>query len=223
MKVNTFLLILILLLAQKVNADNFWMIKAGVNYSELRNIKAKSFFSYSIGIERKIPIWSFLSINPEILWSKQGGIIKNKPVWTDSYYGGLLFYYDINIIRTSMDMSIIFDFPIFSSDDITISIRPFPSFHTEGFKDHNLDERERIEINEDWDNYKFEFKQGDYEHFPFDFKTGWSLNLSFLINYKRFLIETRYMKNLNSIGQVAQLHPLRYKLHSIHFLVGYAF
>ncbi len=122
-----------------------------------------------------------------------------------------------------MDLAIIFDISIFQSNDISVSIRPFPSFHTQGFKDHNLDERQRIEINEYWDNYKFEYRQGDYEHFPFSFETGWSFNLSLMINYKNFIIETRYMKNLDSIGQVAQLHPLKHKLHSIHFLFGYAF
>jgi hypothetical protein len=227
MKIRIFLIISVILQVQNLKADDSWIIKVGFNHSEFQKIEAKSFVNYSMGIERKIPTWHFLSINPEILWSKQGGIIQNKPVWTDSYYDGSLYRYNINIVRTSMDISIIFDFSILQSNEISLSIRPFPSFHTEGFKQQNvLEKLNRINVNDsntDWDNYNFEYRQGDFDHYPYDFKTGWSLNLSLMLNYKKFVLETRYMKNLNSIGQIGQLYPLKHKLHSIHFLVGYTF
>lgn len=223
---STFLSILIIILTQSSNAQEYWIIKGGFNYSRLQKIDNQPFYSYSIGIERKIQILSFFSINPEILWSGQGGTIKNKPVWSESFYGGSLYRFDINIERGSMDLALVPEFLLYESNDFAISLRPYPSFHTEGYGDHDLKEIELININDseiDWANFNFEYRQGDFEHFPFDFRTGWSLNMAITVSYERYIVEVRYMRNLHSIGQVAQLYPLKHKLHSIHFLFGIAF
>ncbi len=223
---RTYILIFIFFLLNNANAKNNWVIKGGFNYSELYSVKAIPSYNYSFGVERNIPINSFFSISPEVLWSKQGGLIKNKPVWTENYYGDLLFRNDINIVRTSMDLALVFDFPFIEKKSYSMSFRFFPSFHTESFTKTKLKNREQIDITGgtiDWDNYDFEYIQGDYENFPYSFRTSWSLNIGLSFSYRRLFSELRYMNNLQPIGQVGQLRPLKYKLHSFHFLFGIIF
>jgi outer membrane protein with beta-barrel domain len=213
-------------LYQNLYAENNWIIKGGFNYSDFSNIQAEPTYNYSFGVERNIPINSFFSISPEILWSKQGALIKNKPVWNENYYDGLLFKYDINIVRTSMDLALVFDFPLIVKNNYSMSFRFFPSFHTESFTKTKLEKREQIDITGgviDWDNYDFEYIQGDYDYTPYSFRTSWSLNIGLSFSYRRLFSELRYMNNLQPIGQVGQLRPLKHKLHSFHFLFGIIF
>lgn len=67
MKVIFLFQLLLMVFIQNIDAENNWIIKGGLNYSELLKIESKPIISYSFGVERRINVWSFLSLNPEIL------------------------------------------------------------------------------------------------------------------------------------------------------------
>lgn len=124
-----------------------------------------------------------------------------------------------------MDLAIIFDILVLQQKKLTFSIRIFPSFHTENYDQTKTKELEMVSFNGgniDLENYNFEFRQGDYENF-FKIRTSWSFNWGISLNYKRIITEIRYMNNLIAIGQAGQFLPIKYKIHSIHFLIGITF
>jgi len=216
--------IILLIVVQNLSGQNTWILKGGINYSRIYDINSNGQYNYLIGIEKQLHIGNILSINPEILFAKQSSIIKNKPVWTDAY-NEYLYYYDIHIIRTSSNFSLILDFQLYNSEDLNFSIRLFPSFYFENLWNTEIVERQLIDKNNgniDWDNYDFEYRQGDFENF-LKLRTGWSLNFGFMIKYLRFITELRYLNKLSPIGQAGQLVDVNHKIHSFGLIFGYIF
>ena len=70
-------------------------------------------------------------------------------------------------------------------------------------------------------DYNFIFIQGDYEsYFEFVKNDGFGINIGFYISYAAIELEIRYSKAIHDFGQFDQIHPIEYKTHTIHFLIG---
>ena len=222
MKTIILIQIALIILFKPVNAGNDWIIKAGFNYSKLRAIKNEPHYGISIGVERKIPVWGLFSINPEIIFFRQGGTIKDKPVWTDLFnINNTLYNYDIKITGGGLEIAPVFDFQLWENESFLFNGRIYPAYHFGAFT-AELKEKNRIDTNNgniDWNNYDFEYREGDFDNW-FNFKTGWSMNFGITIKYRIYLLELRYIHNMYNIGQAGDLYPLSYKISSLHLLLG---
>jgi len=199
---NIFIAFLVILSIQKIYAENNWTFKTGLNISQIRNIENEPFVSISIGIERKIHFKNSFSICPELLLSKQGGIIEDKSllykiIGEDKDYQKLYLY------LYTADFSIIFDYLILNTKDLRLSLRAFPSYHTFSYE------------------YTYFTSSGYGDIFcTSGTLKGISLNFGALLYYKRFSFDLRYM-NYNNNGDISNIDD--FKIHSIHFLFGFSF
>ena len=218
-------IIIFLILLSNIYAQNSWNLKAGINASKFRDNDSELLINYSLGLSRQLHITENYYIIPEIFITKQGSLIKEKPVKTDDWEW-YLYSYDIHAEL------VYFEFPILISYGTSLKKNNIyfylgPSFRFAfGSMDRTKLSNEKIiydddqpDRREEFENYNFEFVQGDYEGSIIK-SPAWSVNLGFAVDLNILDLELRYTYTFNEIGQIGQLDPIKRYLHSLHLLLG---
>lgn len=206
-----------------VFSQNSWNIKAGLNFSSSRNNDTEFITNYSLGISKRINIHSDYFISPEFLITQQGTLIKNTPVWTDGF-DEFLDSYNIKAVHTYIELPILISYR-YKIKNNNLFLFMGPSYRFAFFDFTNLYNRKNIfdenhpERKNEFKEYIFEFKKGDYEGFLFK-SPAWSYIIGVSADLNVFNIEVRYTYTFNKMGQIGQLHPINRNLHSLHFLLG---
>ncbi len=223
-----FIGIFTILIASNVYSQSPWCLKAGVNISSFTNEDSDFITSFTFGISREYPLNDSYSIIPEIFLTKQGGIVKDEPVKTPEYEE-YLYSYDI------LSRVVYFEIPIlfagnFDFNSLRTKIYLGPSYRL-GFIDASkisneklIYDRDNPEKKEEYENYDFEYIQGDYDNsLPRIISSGLGLNIGVMLKYSFLTLDIMYSYALHDIGQLDQFHPLNKNTHALHFLLGVNF
>jgi len=209
-------------------AENSTLIKAGINVSNFRNNDSQFTVNYSIALSKIKKINGNLYFLPEILFTKQGSILKNKPVKNDDWEW-YLNTYDIKINQYYLELPMMIGYQ-FNFHKAEIMFYFGPSFkititdRTKSYNEKIIYDDEHPEKKDDFKNYNFEFIQGDYSGGHFLDSPGMNLNIGFIKPFiKKIYLEIRYSYTLNKIGSAGQLHPINRKIHSFNFIIGVNF
>lgn len=215
--------IIFLLIVSNLYAQNLWYLKAGLNVSKFRDDDSEILSNYSFGLSKQIHVSGNYSVTPEIFVTRQGSILKDKPVKTRDW-DWYLYSYNIKAIHIYIEIPILLSYKIYISDFQT-HFYAGPSYRAV-FTDRTKLSNQKIiyddtnpDRKEEFKNYNFEFVQGDYEG-EFLKSPAWSMNLGASVDVNIFKIECRYTYTFNKIGQIGQLHSIDRYLYSIHLLLG---
>lgn len=215
--------IIFLLIVSNLYAQNPWNLKAGINVSKFRNDDSEFLANYSFGLSKQLHISGNYFVTPEIFVTRQGSILKNKPVKT-GYWDEYLYSYDIKALY------IYLEFPVFigyktSLYEYTTYFYVGPSLRV-GLSDRTKLSNQKLIYDDthpagkaEYENYDFEFVQGDYE-LGFFKSPAWSINFGVSVDINFIDLELRYTYTFNEIGQIEQIHPIKRYLHSLHLLLG---
>ncbi len=202
-------------------------VKVGINFSSFRNSDAQSIVNYAFAISKSKKINGNFYFLPELLFGGQGSLLKNKPVKNEDW-PWYLSAYDIKVLQYYLEVPLLIGYRIAVADH-NFFIYLGPSFHA-AITDRTTLSNERIIYDDDhpaqkddFQNYDFEFVQGDYEGHFLE-AAGLSLNVGLAVPLSvKFSFEVRYSYALNKLGSVGQLHPLDRKLQALILLLGYRF
>ncbi len=214
-----------LLISINIFAKDNTLIKTGINVSDFRNNDSHFTTNFSIGLSKIKKINKNLYFLPEIFFTREGSILKNKPVKNDDWEW-YLNSYNIKIIQYYLELPLMIGYHfIFHKSEFMIYFGPsFKITITDRTKLYNekiIYDDDHPEKRSDFKNYNFEFVQGDYSGGHFLDSPGMNLNIGFIKPFlKKFYFEIRYSYSLNKIGSIGQLNAINRKLHSLHFLIG---
>ena len=218
-------IIIFLFIVSNLNAQNPWRIKAGLNFSKFRDNDSEFLINYSFGLSRQIYIFGNYFVSPEIFVTKQGSLLKHKPVKTDDW-DWYLYSYNIKAEIIYLEFPVLLNYEI-SLQGLKMNIYLGPSFR---FSFGSLDKTKRSiekliyddthpDRKDDYVDYNFEFVQGDYAGSLIK-SSAWSMNFGFKVDLNIIDLALRYTYTLNEIGQIEQLQPIKRYLHSLHILLG---
>jgi hypothetical protein len=219
-------IILLFLTVSNLYSQKPWELKAGINFSKFRDNDSEFLTNYSFGLSKQINIIGNFFITPEFFITKQGSLLKDKPIKT-GYWDWYLYSYNIKAEL------IYFEIPVFLSYETSLKEYKTHFYAGPSFRISLLGSMDRSKLSnqkviyddtnpdrkEEFENYEFEFIQGDYEYSILK-SPAWSFNFGTSVNMNYINIECRYTYTFNEIGQIEQLYPLKRYLHSLHLLLG---
>ncbi len=218
---------LCLLGGQNIWANGSTFFKIGLTASNFRDKDARTIVSYAFGFSKVKKVKGNVYFCPELLFSGQGSLLKNKPVKNEDWQW-YLNAYNIKVLQYYLEVPLLIGYRLAVTDH-NFFIYLGPSFHA-SITDRTTLSNERIIYDDDhpaqkgdFQNYDFEFVQGDYDGHFLE-AAGLSLNLGLAVPLSaKFDFEVRYSYALNTVGSVGQLHPLDRKLQAFVLLLGYRF
>ncbi len=219
--IYTLVVIFTLSLLKPLFSENNWLVKAGFNYSAFRDNDDELIGNYSLGISRNIDFTEKLSLLPDFLISSQGGMLRNKPVWTDNYELALNSY-SYRVAIQLIEFGLMINYQILDKS-LELSLNIGPSWriglHDESHKFNRklIYDDTNPTLRDEFENYNFKYISGDPS---FINSSGWSVNLGLMCSFKRICFETRYSFALHDIGAFSSLEKVGKKSHTLHFLIG---
>lgn len=214
---------LIICLVSNLHSQQLWTIKAGVNLSAFQKQDTDAILNSTFGFERTIVSENDIKLNIGILFSRQGGLLKNKPVKTDDS-NDYLYSYNFKAVLGNVEFPILIEYQ-FNKKTIKTSIYTGFSFKfgmadkSEKYNKKLIYDIDHPERKMEFRNYKFELVQGDYDN-SFVRTTGWVYNIGLKNTIYIFEIDVRYSNALHGFGQFNQIHPIMKRIHSLHLLLG---
>lgn len=234
MYLRIFILLNLFLLSVNLNANDKWIVKAGLNYSEFRDDKDSEFISgYTISVLKSWHLINDMSLEFGLGYSTRGGILNNKVVKTFSSVSGQLE----NVYSYNLSCSINYlDFPLnikykLNIKDINfhfysgfyLSI-PLSSVNSEVKRSKNQFLFIYVNSIPGQNDYKFEYNIS--EDSGYGVWWGRILDSNYGINFgigseiSHYVIDFLYKYDLKSFGSNASLIHVLKRSHSFHFLFG---
>ena len=213
------------LLTAPLNAQSGYMLKAGVNYSTLRNSDADFKRGYIFGIGKDWHVIKNASLTGEINYTTKGGILKDKPIIgnLDDYQD--VYSHDIHISVGYIDIALLLKYSSQITNDMYIQLYIGPSFSMP-VSDNSDTKRQRFLFYydpHDPDKYnkikdiRYFWKQ-ESEFNIFNFDHVYNIGLGF--KWSRFSAELRYSYGNKEFGFVDMITEVKKKSNAINLLLG---
>lgn len=228
MKKLLILFIFFYLLTDPLNAQSGFMLKAGVNYSTLRNSDADFKRGYTFAIGNDWSIIKNFAISSEINYTTRGGIFNDKPIKSDLYFSPPydVYSYDIYISVGYIEITYNFKYslPIDKHIHIQLYAGPAVSLPILDYSDtkyrkflfyYDPSDPEKAKKIKDIEYYWMQ-DSGFYSKFNLDY----IYNFGVCLTCSKLIIELRYNRANKEIGYVDMISEVHKKSHAIHLLLG---
>jgi len=217
--------LLFILFISNLYAQSPWYIKAGINLSKFRDSDSEALLNYSFGLSRIIYFSDEWSLVPELFITRQGSMLREKPVKTGGWEW-FLYSYDIKAVHIYLEIPVLINYQA-SIKNRKIHFYLGPSYRfvltdrTELLNQTLIYDDTHPDLKDKYKNYDFEFIQGDYDGFSLFKSPAWSMNFGITAEISVINVELRYTYTFNEMGQIGQIHPIERYLHSLHLLLTY--
>ena len=222
-------LIFFLQLSITLNAHSNFILKAGINYSTLRNSDADFKRGYTFGIGKDWNIIKNVAIGSEINYITRGGILNDRPIMSEVYFPHDVYSYDIHIAVGYLEIPLLvkFIFPVKYNIKVQLCVGPAVSLPLLDYSDtknrkflfyYDPNDPENDESIEDIEYY-WMHDSGFYSKFNLDLVHNIGLGL----NWSKLIFELRYSRANKEIGYVDMVSQVHKKSHAIHLLFGLCF
>lgn len=201
------------------------IIKAGINYSTLRDSDSDFKLGYTFGIGKEWHVIKNASITSEINYTIRGGILKDKPIIgnLDDYQD--IYSHDINVSVGYIDIPLLLKYSSPIKNDVYIQLYIGPSFSMPISDNSDTKERQFLFFYDPHDpdknnkikDIKYFWKQeSEFSIFNFDYV----YNVGVEFKWSRFSAELRYSYGNEELGFVDMITEVKKKSHAINLLFG---
>jgi hypothetical protein len=202
-----------------------FIIKAGINYSTLRNSDSDFKLGYTFGIGKEWNVIKKAAIGYEINYTTRGGILKDKPIIgnLDDYQD--VYSHDIHVSVGYIDIPLLLKYSSQIKNDMYIQLYIGPSFSMPISDNSDTKERRFLFYYDPHDpdkynkikNIKYFWEQeSEFSIFNFDYV----YNVAVEFKWSRFSAELRYSYGNEELGFVDMITEVKKKSHAINLLFG---